>query len=139
MNSPPPPSFTLPPLKSNGQYPVTPDDSPNVDESGDVAKDYISAKVRSKGKERAVEVGEAVPEVRISMYVRLFEGELLWTATSYSNLAHYRSTTEGPEMITTVLASESYLFTPREIWVLNHIVSLPCESSQLAHGMSILC
>lgn len=68
MNSPPPPSFTLPPLKSNGQYPVTPDDSPNAEGE---AKDYVSA--RAKGKERAIE--DVVPSVRISMYVRLFEGE----------------------------------------------------------------
>lgn len=75
MNSPPPPSFTLPPLKSNGQYPVTPDDSPNADDTGDVAKDYLSAKSRGKGKERAMEIDEVVPEVRVSMYVRLFEGK----------------------------------------------------------------
>ena len=31
-------------------------------------------------------------------------------------------------MIQTVLDSESYLFTPREIWVLRHILNLACES-----------
>lgn len=31
-------------------------------------------------------------------------------------------------MITTVLASETYLFTPREVWVLQHILTLPCKS-----------
>lgn len=34
-------------------------------------------------------------------------------------------------MITTVLASESYLFTAREIWVLHHILELPYEPHYL--------
>jgi hypothetical protein len=38
------------------------------------------------------------------------------------------SLTRRSEMITTVLESESYLFTPRELWVLRHIIGLPCES-----------
>lgn len=36
-------------------------------------------------------------------------------------------------MITTVLASEEYLFTPREVWVLRHIVQMPCEPPALRH------
>jgi hypothetical protein len=33
-------------------------------------------------------------------------------------------------MLRTVIASESYLFTPRELWVLNHILNLPCRSTK---------
>lgn len=32
-------------------------------------------------------------------------------------------------MITTVLESEAYLFTPSELWILRHILELPCMSS----------
>ena len=66
-SSPPPPSFTLPPLNSAGQFPITPDDSPA---SRDGADDYLSAKYT--GKARAVAVDE--DEVRMSMYVKLFDG-----------------------------------------------------------------
>jgi hypothetical protein len=34
------------------------------------------------------------------------------------------------EMLRTVIASEAYLFTPRELWVLNHILNLPCMSTE---------
>ena len=40
---------------------------------------------------------------------------------------------EKPEMITTVLKSESYLFTQREIWALQCILSLPCKSALPCH------
>lgn len=69
MNSPPPPSFTVPTLSSKGQYPVTPEESPTGNEEG---KDYVSAK--SKGKEKA-SVEDVEVEGRVSMYVRLFEGK----------------------------------------------------------------
>ena len=74
-SSPPPPSFTLPPLQSNGQYPVTPEEPPNGSHDGDQAKDYVSAK-RDKGKGKAVVHEDIQAEVRVSMYVRLFEGML---------------------------------------------------------------
>ncbi|WVQ82523.1 hypothetical protein IAT38_004652 [Cryptococcus sp. DSM 104549] len=47
-------------------------------------------------------------ERRVSMYVRLFD-----------------------EMITTVIDSEPYLFTPRELWVLRHILDLEYEPHYL--------
>ena len=74
-SSPPPPSFTLPPLRSNGQYPVTPEDSPDGGQRGKEADDYVSVK-KDKGKRRATP-DEVEASVRISMYVRLFEGEYL--------------------------------------------------------------
>jgi Fanconi-associated nuclease 1 len=67
-SSPPPPSFTLPPLTSAGRLPVTPDDSL---EGYEGAKDHVVAK--SKGKQRAEAIDDG-DEVRISMYVRLFDG-----------------------------------------------------------------
>jgi Fanconi-associated nuclease 1 len=50
------------------------------------------------------------------MYVRLFKGELLCVVLELT-----------AEMIQTVLESESYLFSPQELWVLKHILGLPCE------------
>ena len=68
-SSPPPPSFTLPPLKSGGQYPITPDESPSSEQEG---KDYVSV---SKGKGKAKEVHVEEDDVRMSMYVKLFDGK----------------------------------------------------------------
>lgn len=68
-SSPPPPSFTLPPLNSAGQFPITPDDSPSSDRGADGAKDYLSAGQGGKG------TAPHHHEVRLSMYVRLFDGE----------------------------------------------------------------
>ncbi|OXG11528.1 fanconi-associated nuclease 1 [Cryptococcus neoformans Tu259-1] len=53
-------------------------------------------------------VGNDGEEGEVSMYVRLFD-----------------------EMIKTVLDRESYLFTQREIWVLNYILDLPYEPRYL--------
>ena len=81
-SSPPPPSFTLPPLNSSGKFPIAPDESPG---SENLAKDYLSAK--RLGKEKAVECeGD---EVRMSMYVKLFDGEFvaLPHLSSYSGCA----------------------------------------------------
>lgn len=73
-SSPPPPSFTLPPIRSNGQYPVTPDDSPSGSNNNGEAKDYVSVKLdKRNGKAKAIDDVEA--SVRVSMYVRLFEGK----------------------------------------------------------------
>lgn len=96
MNSPPPPSFTLPPLKSNGQYPVTPDDSPNADESAEGAKDYVSAKAKGKGKSTAPSgwADDVQPEARISMYVRLFEGE--FSSLHYTSQGVWKKPSELP-------------------------------------------
>lgn len=55
----------------------------------------------------------ATPTHRVSMYVTLFNG------TAYISPL-------TPEMITTVLEQEEYLFTPREAWVLRYILALPC-------------
>jgi Fanconi-associated nuclease 1 len=70
-SSPPPPSFTLPPLRSNGQYPVTPEESPDGSSGDKDAGDYVSVKDKGKGK---AEDAEVEASVRVSMYVRLFEG-----------------------------------------------------------------
>jgi hypothetical protein len=70
MNSSPPlPSFTLPPLNSAGQFPITPSPtpSPNKEEGG---HDFST---KSKGKK--AEVYDEEDGGRISMYVRLFEGK----------------------------------------------------------------
>lgn len=50
----------------------------------------------------------------------LFNGELLIPRAQLT-----------PEMISTVLESESYLFTAREIWLLRHILDLPYEPHYL--------
>lgn len=60
------------------------------------------------------------------MYVKLFDGRST-TATVHSG--HRALNADSAEMIQTVLASESYLFTPREIWVLRYILGLSCRSS----------
>ncbi|KAK4689481.1 fanconi-associated nuclease 1, partial [Tremellales sp. Uapishka_1] len=118
-SSPPPPSFTLPPLTSSGQFPITPSPTP----SPGAEKDGLDFKVKSlsavespsKGKTREgkARVQHGTHDIgedggRISMYVTLFD-----------------------EMINTVLSSESYLFTAREIWVLRYILSLPYEPHYL--------
>lgn len=54
------------------------------------------------------------------MYVTLFNGEL-------KRRCHELTA----EMISTVLESESYLFTAREIWALRHILELPYEPHYL--------
>lgn len=59
---------------------------------------------------------------RISMYVKLFDGEFF-----HCHIQVIVAGRRHTEMLRTVLASESYLFTQREIWVLNHILNLPCE------------
>ncbi|WVQ76980.1 hypothetical protein IAR50_006659 [Cryptococcus sp. DSM 104548] len=53
-------------------------------------------------------LNEEIHERGISMYVRLLD-----------------------EMINTVLESEAYLFSPRELWVLKHILDLPYEPHYL--------
>ena len=74
-SSPPPPSFTLPPLTSRGQLPVTPSPTPTPNEDGTF--DFHDKSRRDKGKFKAREAHD-IDEIagRISMYVRLFEGEL---------------------------------------------------------------
>ncbi|ORY23374.1 hypothetical protein BCR39DRAFT_583419 [Naematelia encephala] len=61
-SSPPPPSFTLPPLNSSGQFPITPSPSPTSEKDG--------LPFGSASQETQVEGGT---EGRVSMYVRLFE------------------------------------------------------------------
>ncbi|OCF54335.1 fanconi-associated nuclease 1 [Kwoniella mangroviensis CBS 10435] len=107
-SSPPPPSFTLPPLPSSGNFPITPSPTPSPDTEQDGYK--LTAKggpgpSPRKGKNEAHITEE---EGRISMYVKLFD-----------------------EMINTVLESESYLFTARELWVLKHILDLAYEPHYL--------
>jgi Fanconi-associated nuclease 1 len=66
-SSPPPPSFTLPPLNSRGLLPVTP--SPTPSPKDEIPGFKLS---KDKGKGKAEEVGE--DGGRISMYVKLFDG-----------------------------------------------------------------
>lgn len=74
-SSPPPPSFTLPPLTFKGLLPVTPSPTPTPTEHG--AFDFDTASARKLGKRRAVEVHDVEEDIgRVSMYVKLFEGEL---------------------------------------------------------------
>ncbi|KAK8866168.1 hypothetical protein IAR55_001319 [Kwoniella newhampshirensis] len=111
-SSPPPPSFTLPPLNSSGKFLLTPSPTPSPDgtdkefQLGDASRAGPSPSRKAKGKAAEVHVKEE--EGRISMYVKLFD-----------------------EMISTALESESYLFTPREIWILRHILALPYEPHYL--------
>ncbi|WWD17625.1 hypothetical protein CI109_102066 [Kwoniella shandongensis] len=112
-SSPPPPSFTLPPLNSSGKFLLTPSPTPSPDETerqfqfGDGSSQAGPSPSR-KGKGKATEVYVKEDEGRISMYVKLFD-----------------------EMITTVLDSESHLFTPREMWILRYILALPYEPHYL--------
>jgi len=66
-SSPPPPSFTLPPLPSSGQFPITPSPtpSPTAEKPG----------LDLKGKSKAREAHDDVDGGRVSMYVWLFDGE----------------------------------------------------------------
>lgn len=74
-SSPPPPSFTLPPLTFKGQLPVTPSPTPTPTEQGQF--DFDTESPRNKGKRKTVEVHDVEENVgRVSMYVKLFEGEL---------------------------------------------------------------
>lgn len=73
-SSPPPPSFTLPPLTSKGRLPITPSPTPTPNEDGSFTFDRPTRQDKGKGKATEVyEVDEA--QGRVSMYVRLFEGE----------------------------------------------------------------
>lgn len=83
-SSPPPPSFTVPPLTSAGKLPVSPDGSPGESTSSDYvgvkSKGNDKGKGKGKGRQEAViamdvDVDEDADQVRISMYVRLFQGE----------------------------------------------------------------
>ncbi|WRT64402.1 uncharacterized protein IL334_001334 [Kwoniella shivajii] len=113
-SSPPPPSFTLPPLPSSGNFLLTPSPtpSPNTEQDGyDLTPTQKGRAGPSPRKEKGKGRSEAhvnEHEGRISMYVKLFD-----------------------EMITTVMTSESYLFTPRELWVLKNILSLAYEPHYL--------
>lgn len=70
MNSSPPlPSFTLPPLNSAGQFPITPSPTPSPD------KEHAGHDFQSRSKSKKLELAEDEAGGRISMYVRLFEGE----------------------------------------------------------------
>ena len=72
-SSPPPPSFTLPPLTSKGKLPVTPSPTPSPHEG---TFDFRIKASKGKGKERAQDASEVEEDVgRVSMYVRLFEGK----------------------------------------------------------------
>jgi hypothetical protein len=63
MNSSPPlPSFTLPPLNARGQFPVTPSPTPSPSKELDNLR-------KNKEVHDVEDVG------RISMYVKLFDGE----------------------------------------------------------------
>ncbi|WVQ97668.1 hypothetical protein IAU59_004782 [Kwoniella sp. CBS 9459] len=106
-SSPPPPSFTLPPL-SLGNFPITPSPTPSPGDEDVTFKLKSPVKPsprKGKGKDEAHVTED---EGRISMYVKLFD-----------------------EMIRTVLESESYLFSPREIWVLKYILDLTYEPHYL--------
>jgi Fanconi-associated nuclease 1 len=66
-SSPPPPSFTLPPLNSSGQFPVTPPGSHSPSPSAEGSKNRAGKNVNH---------GDASEDGgRVSMYVKLFEGE----------------------------------------------------------------
>jgi hypothetical protein len=66
MNSSPPlPSFTLPPLNARGQFPVTPSPTPSPDKE----HDNLFSPRKNKEVHDVEDVG------RISMYVKLFDGE----------------------------------------------------------------
>jgi Fanconi-associated nuclease 1 len=128
-SSPPPPSFTLPPLTSKGRLPVTP--SPTPSPTDEQAGFRLSR--GDKGKGKALEQDDGSENVgRISMYVKLFDGEC--NCSVACDMADH----VGEEMITTVLESESYLFTPREIFVLRHILALPCTLEQ-SYSALVLC
>lgn len=66
MNSSPPlPSFTLPPLNARGQFPVTPSPTPSPTKEFDT----LFSPRKNKEAHDVEDVG------RISMYVKLFDGE----------------------------------------------------------------
>jgi Fanconi-associated nuclease 1 len=64
-SSPPPPSFTLPPLNARGQFPITPSPTPSPNEE----LDNLFSPRKNKEAHDVEDVG------RISMYVKLFDGE----------------------------------------------------------------
>lgn len=65
-SSPPPPSFTLPPLNSSGKFPITPSPTPSPDHE----RDNVFSPRKNKEAHNVEELG------RISMYVKLFDGKL---------------------------------------------------------------
>ncbi|WWC58851.1 uncharacterized protein I303_101396 [Kwoniella dejecticola CBS 10117] len=113
-SSPPPPSFTLPPLPSTGAFPLTPSPtpSPNAEHDGydltPKAKAHPGPVPGPSPRKGKLEAHVSEDEGRISMYVKLFD-----------------------EMINTVIQSESYLFTPRELWILKYILDLAYEPHYL--------
>jgi hypothetical protein len=64
-SSPPPPSFTLPPLNARGQFPITPSPTPSPDKE----HDNLFSPRKNKEAHDVEDVG------RISMYVKLFDGK----------------------------------------------------------------
>ena len=90
-SSPPPPSFSQPPLTSKGQLPITP--SPTESPTDEAASEFnFGAKSKAdKGKARARETYDIAEDGgRVSMYVQLFEGEF-WAGQSrllYETLAY---------------------------------------------------
>ncbi|WVW82586.1 hypothetical protein I302_104597 [Kwoniella bestiolae CBS 10118] len=107
-SSPPPPSFTLPPLPSTGNFPITPSPTPSPETEQDGYKLTTKGAPHPSPRKGRNEAHVKEDEGRISMYVKLFD-----------------------EMINTVLESESYLFTERELWVLKYILDLAYEPHYL--------
>ncbi|WWC86489.1 uncharacterized protein L201_001366 [Kwoniella dendrophila CBS 6074] len=109
-SSPPPPSFTLPPLSSSGNFPITPSPtpSPDTEHNGYDLTPKAKAKPAPSPRKGRAEAHVKEEDGRISMYVKLFD-----------------------EMISTVLESESYLFSTRELWVLKYILDLAYEPHYL--------
>ncbi|TYJ52262.1 hypothetical protein B9479_007136 [Cryptococcus floricola] len=106
-SSPPAPSFLVP--------------SAGLEHAGE----YFDAESADEIVQGGNETAETVRQERgISMYVRLLDGELPLILTFGKPLIK-------EEMINTVLESESYLFSPRELWVLKYILDLPYEPHYL--------
>ena len=71
--SPPPPSFTLPPLRSSGRLPVTPSPTPSPNEKAgfDLSRGGANRDDAAQDVDKDDNVGTFG---RVSMYVQLFEG-----------------------------------------------------------------
>ena len=69
-SSPPPPSFTLPPLTSAGTFPITPSPTPSPTDKAD----FRLGNAPKANKVKHVVEGDGE---RVSMYVKLFDGAWL--------------------------------------------------------------
>ncbi|OCF42115.1 fanconi-associated nuclease 1 [Kwoniella heveanensis CBS 569] len=140
-SSPPPPSFTLPPL-SSGNFPLTPSPTPSPGDENASFKLKANSPVKPsprKGKDKE-EAHVTEEEGRISMYVKLFDDEPHYLLTRlllrrpckihpYSSLVTAYSAELGDEGVKRAMKTLSRpLDVPQDIVEAEPIIELPSPS-----------